>query len=96
MTSRYEGQPMTLLEAMTRGLPLISFDILTGPNEIITDGENGFLCKKESDDDMIQKILYLINNENERIRMSDNCKKHIGIFNIDGIIDEWKKLLVNL
>jgi glycosyltransferase involved in cell wall biosynthesis len=43
MTSRYEGFPMSLLEGMGNGLPLVSFDIDTGPDEIIRDGENGYL-----------------------------------------------------
>ena len=43
MTSSYEGFPMTLLEGMKMALPLVSFDVPTGPNEIIKDGINGFL-----------------------------------------------------
>lgn len=96
MTSRYEGQPMTLLEAMANGLPLISFDILTGPNEIIKNGENGILCKKESNDEMINSILYLINNDGERIRMSNNSDKYNDLFSIKKIIQEWKKLLLSI
>lgn len=42
MTSRSEGLPMVLLEAAQNGLPMVSFDIQTGPSEIIEDGKNGF------------------------------------------------------
>ena len=96
MTSRYEGQPMTLLEAMANDLPLVSFDILTGPSEIITNGDNGFLCNKEINDELLSSILYLINNQNERIRMSNNNKKHISLFSIDNIVLEWKNMLYSL
>ena len=43
MTSRYEGLPMVLIEAMSFGLPLVAYDCKTGPAELIDDGVNGYL-----------------------------------------------------
>ena len=76
MSSRYEGMPMVLLEAMSYGLPLVSFDCPCGPKDIIKDGKNGFLIKFGNTNEMAEKINYLIENENERIKMgkkSKNC-----------------------
>jgi len=49
---------MSLLEAGKSGLPLISYDIKTGPKEIINDGINGYLIK-ELDEKNLQKPSYL-------------------------------------
>lgn len=43
MPSRFEGLPMTLIEAQAHALPIVAFDCETGPREIVTDGEDGFL-----------------------------------------------------
>lgn len=43
LTSKIEGLPMVLLEAMSRGLPCISSNCKTGPNDIIENGVNGYL-----------------------------------------------------
>ena len=43
LTSLMEGLPMVLLEAKAYRLPIVSFDIETGPDEIVDDGVNGYL-----------------------------------------------------
>lgn len=96
MTSRYEGFPMTLLEGMANGLPLISFDILTGPNEIIEHSINGYLIKPFNQEKMISSIKTLINNSQYRVEMSN---QNLGIcrnYKLDEIIKIWKKKLMNM
>lgn len=92
MTSRYEGFPMTLIEGAVNRLPLISYDIATGPNEIIEDGVNGFLVEKENTAEMAEKICTLIENAELRETMSEKAFEMTKRFGIDNIIDGWCEL----
>lgn len=92
MTSRYEGFPMVLIEGASNGLPLISFDIVSGPSDIIIDGENGFLVDCSSDQQMIDKICYLIDNVDLREKMSEKNYNIIENFNIDKVAKKWMQL----
>lgn len=96
MSSRHEGMPMVLLEAMSCGLPLISFDCPCGPKSIIKDGENGFLVKFGDIDGMTQKINFLIEIENKRIEMGKKSKELSYNYSQDKIMNEWKELFNNL
>ncbi len=92
MTSTREGFPMVLIEASANSLPLVSFDIDTGPNEIIHHGGNGYLIKPFSTDSMIKYIEKLILEEETRIKMAENSKKMSEIFSLTSTINEWKTL----
>lgn len=92
MTSRYEGFPMVLIEAAANKLPLISFDIETGPNEIIENGKNGYLINHEMDDEMIDKIKSLIINKSIRIGFSNNVIALVDKFSEERIIKQWLEI----
>ena len=92
MTSRYEGFPMSLIEGGANKLPLISFDIATGPNEIIDNEINGYLIDAQDKDAMISCIKNLIDNEELRIKMSNNIYKKVQNFNLKEIVKQWEEL----
>ncbi|NMP37320.1 MAG: glycosyltransferase family 4 protein [Clostridiales bacterium] len=89
MTSRYEGFPMSLIEGASNRLPLVSFDIETGPDEIINNGENGFLVESQNTQAMIQKIEELIEAPELRIRMSENAFDSVKRFDLAEITERW-------
>lgn len=93
LTSKMEGLPMVLLEAKATGLPLVSFDIMTGPSDLIVNNVNGFLVPADDVHALASKISLLIEDASLRKRFSDNA--HIGIerFERNNIILQWETLL---
>lgn len=96
MTSRYEGLPMTLLEAKSYSLPIVSFDCMTGPSDIISDNINGYLINENNLEEMSKKINILINDIDTRLRFKQNAKYDIDKFDLDKIINKWINVLSNL
>lgn len=96
MTSYREGLPIVLLEADALGIPMISFDIETGPNEIIQDGFNGYLVKPFEIDEMTLKINEMIENVEKRKELSNNTTETLGKFKKENILEQWQKLFEGL
>ena len=96
MTSRYEGFPMVLTEGLACGLPLIGFDIYTGPSEIIENEHNGFLINKDDKKEMIDKIKLLIKNPNLCVDMSKHAKECALKFDVEYIGEEWINLFCKI
>lgn len=96
MTSRFEGLPMTLLEAKTYKLPIVSFNCLTGPSEIVKNNVNGYLINPENVEAMSNKLNILINDENKLKEFSNNAQIDIEKFKLKPIIERWEKVLISL
>ena len=89
LPSRREGMPLVLLEGKGYQLPLVSFDIISGPREIITDGVNGILVEAGNINQMAEAIDRLIENSELRKRMSDRAYDDIERFTMQRIVKEW-------
>ena len=93
MTSDMEGLPMVLLEGKAHGLPLVAFDIMTGPSDIIDDGLNGFLLPPFELDALAEKLRRLLEDDALRCRMSRDAAIGMEKFMEETITDKWRKLL---
>ncbi len=98
LTSNYEGMPNALMEAMAVGLPSISTDCPTGPSELITDGNNGFLVPLGDAEALAQRMEMLMNMpKSERALIGSSAKNTMKEkFNSDVISKAWLKLFEDL
>lgn len=92
LPSYREGLPIVLLEAGALGIPMVSFDIETGPGEIILEGENGFLIPPYDVEGMAEKIRELIRDPDlrERLASYEGTREK---FSKEKILREWIKVL---
>jgi glycosyltransferase involved in cell wall biosynthesis len=96
MSSRNECFPMVLLESLSIGLPIVSFDCPTGPRNIISDGIDGFLVEKENCELLSEKIVFLIQNEEQRKIMGTNAVQNSKRFDKESVMKQWQSMLINL
>ena len=90
--SAYEGFGLALGEAMSMGLPAVGYKSCSAVNELIKDGENGYLCEDGIEPLRIalQKIM---KNQNLRKKLGWNAKKIIRKYSSFLIWNMWEKIL---
>ncbi len=96
MTSRTEGFPMVLLEAMASGLPCIAYDCPIGPRTIITNAENGFLIPDNNIEMYVEKLSFLIENEEVRLKFGRDAKETSENYSVEKIMEKWKQFFEEL
>ncbi len=94
--SRREGLPLVLLEAKAFGIPSVSFNIETGPSDVIEDGVNGYLIKPFDTKKMADRINYLIEHSEIRKQFSDNAEDKLDLFKESTILGKWRELIDSL
>lgn len=91
LSSKVEGFPMVLLEALKLNTPVISFNCKSGPNEIIKDGLNGILVEDQNQEKLIEALNKLM-----EVDFYDHIKKNTSValesFSKEAILQEWEKL----
>lgn len=95
MTSRFEGLPMTLIEAQSFGLPIIAYDCLTGPAEIVSS-KSGMTINDNNSEDFISGLRILMGDINLRQKMGENAKIEAGRFAPEKIRVRWEKFVTDL
>jgi glycosyltransferase involved in cell wall biosynthesis len=93
LTSKTEAFPMVMLEALSYGVPVLSYDQLVGPKELIVTGVNGYLTPQNCPSSMAKQIINLYKNKSNLRKLSENCINSVALFHSNEIIKEWRKLL---
>lgn len=90
LTSVYEPFGLVLPEAMSCGLPVVSFDCPFGPSDIITDGEDGFLIANRSVSDFADKVCLLIEQPDRRRAMGKAGIASAQRYHASRIMPQWQ------
>ena len=89
-TSRAEGFPNALSEALSLGCASIATDCITGPSELIKSGVNGFLVEVDNVDQIKNKLEILIKDKSLRDTFSRRSIEMSKKYNVESIVKEWE------
>ena len=96
LSSIYEGFGLVLTEAMSCGLPVVSYACPCGPKDIITEGKDGYLVPTGDEERLAERICFLIEHEDIRREMGMAAAEKSKQYAIEPIIRQWMTLFSEL
>jgi glycosyltransferase involved in cell wall biosynthesis len=95
LSSRFEGLPGSLIQAMACGAPVVSTDCPSGPSEIIESGSNGFLVPVDNDEQLADSIESLLDNPALRRSFSEAAQRAASDFAVSPMIKHYEDTLLS-
>ena len=96
LSSRIEGMPLVLLEAMNLGCACVSFDCITGPSEIIENGKTGLLVTDQDVEELARKLDLIISDDELRELFHLNSYLSVKRYSTDNILKMWNNMFNDL
>ena len=96
LSSRSEGMPNALLEAMACGVPCVSTDCRMGPSELIENEVNGLLVPVDDAEAMAQAMLRILKDKELSEKLSSNALKIRETYSLDSVCKKWLSYLSEL
>ena len=93
LSSRFEGFPLVLVEAMSKGMACVAFDCPTGPADIIDDHRNGLLVPAKDVEGLTAALMEMIEDEELRRRCGDAALETARDYTMAAIGPKWDEML---
>ena len=84
---------MGILESLSNGCPVISYNIKYGPSELIKDGINGYLIPPFNLDEFSEKIIEVLDNEALHASLISSAPKTVENFSHKNIANKWASII---
>ncbi len=91
-TTNFDNTPVSVMEAMALGLPVVSTNV-GGLPYLIDNDKDGVLVEKENIESMTNAIVKLLNNDERAFELAKNARKKVETFDWDTVNKQWEKLL---
>lgn len=96
MSSRNEGLPLVLIEAMAMGLPIVSYDCPTGPADIVSHEKTGLLIPYLNVEALAEGLDRVMLDEDLRKKFHEKSLKEVEKFSVKTIVDKWETVFKNI
>lgn len=95
LSSRYEGFPMSIIEALSLGIPVVSVDCPSGPNELIIHEQNGLLVPNHDISALGLAIYRMATDDEFRFRCHRQAAASVAHLSMQNIAAQWQELLAS-
>lgn len=93
LSSRFEGFPIVLVEALALNLPAVAMDCPSGPDEILDKGKYGLLVRPEDESGLAEAIGRVLSDKDLREKLRSDARSRALEFAPERIIPQWENLL---
>ncbi|MFD1213873.1 glycosyltransferase [Arthrobacter sp. GCM10027362] len=93
LTSRFEGQPLALMESLGRGCPPVSYDIRYGPRDVVEDGRNGFLVPPGDTEAAAERVVRLCTDDQLARSLGEAAWAGSAKFSDEAVMAQWAQVI---
>lgn len=91
--SMSDVQPLAMAEALSHGVPVVSFNYQYGPAELIQNDVNGYLVNVNDEDKLAQQVVKVLSDNDLQDRLSAGAYEHLATFSEETTMDQWRSIL---